>query len=300
MNFSCDVNKANLFFLEDQGKIRVYKSDEFTFRYYVGKAENRLGWLFQLLPRESIQTVKMYLEKLLDLDSSPNFILLTEEQKFLLEDCVNNYFPKYKIDFQTDVGDWDYIYSVEKMAALLGKDFQKKRNHISRFMRIYEGEWRFELYDYAELSAEKLDHIKHIYSAWLENQDYEENEFLISEKKSIEKIAAGTINDDLQLMVGILYINNMPSAFLLASVTEDECINVHFEKCLEIVAQNGGLAVLNQQFAQQIMSNYPKCKYINREEDLNIPGLRKSKLSYKPEFLIKKYYGKLELKTDFE
>ena len=50
-------------------------------------------------------------------------------------------------------------------------------------------------------------------------------------------------------------------------------------------AVNGGFAAINQMYA----STLKDVKFINREEDINIPGLRKAKESYHPKFMLKKY-----------
>lgn len=313
MIFSCDVNAANLFFLQQQGKIVLHQKGDFVFRHYEGEANNRNGWLFPVevdlrikseddkstlsfsgLTRESI-ILKDYLQNILEIDSSPNFILLTEEQREVLESCITNHFPEYQISFESDEGDSDYVYSVEKMADLPGKDFQKKRNHVSRFKRTYEENWKFEFFDGTVEQLSKLEDLQKIYFQWKESHNQVDG-FLQSEEKSLGMAVNIETYKKLELVAGVLYVGSEPSAFLVASFTGSECLNVHFEKCLEEVAANGGLAVLNQQFAKAVMERFPQCKYLNREEDLNIPGLRKSKLSYKPEFLIKKYYGKIEEK----
>ena len=45
---------------------------------------------------------------------------------------------------------------------------------------------------------------------------------------------------------------------------------------------------INNEFCKNVAAN---AKYINREEDMGIPNLRKAKLSYKPVKLIEKYIG---------
>ena len=88
---------------------------------------------------------------------------------------------------------------------------------------------------------------------------------------------------------GILYVEEKPVAITLASKISEEVLDIHFEKCLKEFADFGGYAVINNQFAK-MNDSY---KYINREEDLGIEGLRKAKISYKPIMILEKNYGKL-------
>lgn len=291
MTFSCDVNIANLKFLQTQGKIFVDSRGDFIFRRYNGTGENRSGWLF---PPEQNIPLKPYLQTLLEIDPSPDFVLLTEEQKDALEKCLAADFPQLKIDFDSDEGDSDYIYSIKKMAELPGKDFQKKRNHVSKFLRTYNQDWSFTFFDGNKGQVPDLNQLQEIYMNW-KNQcpDQNTDDFLLSEEKSLKVAINQQEFKSLGLLAGILSLQNKPSAFIIASFTAPVCLNAHFEKCTSDAAANGALAFLNQQFAKALQQNYPDCQYLNREEDLNIPGLRKSKLSYNPEFLLKKFFGKV-------
>ena len=59
---------------------------------------------------------------------------------------------------------------------------------------------------------------------------------------------------------------------------------VHFEKGL--TEYEGIYSAICHFFMKDCSSRYT---YANREEDMGIPGLRKSKLSYYPELILTKY-----------
>jgi hypothetical protein len=64
--------------------------------------------------------------------------------------------------------------------------------------------------------------------------------------------------------------------------------SIHAEKALPVY--EGIYSKINQCFAAHVCEGY---KYINREEDMGIEGLRKSKMSYNPVRLLKKSVGVL-------
>ena len=77
--------------------------------------------------------------------------------------------------------------------------------------------------------------------------------------------------------------------FSLASRLSADTFDVHFEKARADV--QGAYAAVNTALAKHIRSKFPEVKYLNREEDMGIEGLRRAKQSYYPHHMVKKYWA---------
>ncbi len=169
---------------------------------------------------------------------------------------------------------FDYIYLQSDLSSLSGKKYHSKRNHISSFSKKYD--WR-----YVPISeANKEDIIKCADSWYQENIDRMDH-FMVCEKKGIEFILNNM--EELCVKGGAIYVDSKAVAFTLGSPITNEVFDVHIEKALSEFSE--AYTVINREFAKEL-SEY---KYINREDDLGIEGLRKAKLSYKPSILLKKF-----------
>ena len=95
--------------------------------------------------------------------------------------------------------------------------------------------------------------------------------------------------EDLDLKAGAIKVEEKIVAFTIGSKINNETFDIHIEKADRNF--EGAFAVINKEFVSRLDNNF---KYINREEDLGIEGLRKAKLSYNPIKLIEKYIATLK------
>ena len=174
---------------------------------------------------------------------------------------------------------FDYIYSRQELAELKGKNFQPKRNHVNKFKRTYN-------YKYTPLTVDLIPHCLELEEKWCEEHDCEEEESLINERKALN-IALRNF-DALGLVGGALWVDDEIVGLTYGAPVNHDTFAVHIEKADSHI--DGSYNILNQEFARHIPELYV---YLNREEDLGIPGLRKAKLSYRPVILLEKGYAEL-------
>ncbi len=168
----------------------------------------------------------------------------------------------------------DYIYLRDDLVYLQGKKYQAKRNHINRFKNEYD-------FLYKPITADILSDCLALESEWCRQNGCEGDEALQDERKSL---AYSLLHfSELGLTGGAIWINGQIAAFSFGMPINHNTFGVHVEKA--DISFEGIYAVMNQQFALHIPEQY---MYVNREEDLGIPGLRKAKLSYHPAILLEK------------
>lgn len=181
-----------------------------------------------------------------------------------------------KYDFYEERDAFDYIYLQENLALLQGKKYHSKRNHISAFTKKYN--WRYE-----KITPENLDKIRICAEEWYKANSERLDKYMLCEKQGVELILSNM--DRLNVTGGAIFISDKAVAFTLGSPINPNVFDIHIEKALPEFAES--YTVINREFAANELGNY---KYINREDDMGLEGLRKAKLSYKPEILLKKYF----------
>lgn len=71
--------------------------------------------------------------------------------------------------------------------------------------------------------------------------------------------------------------------FTLGAPLTETIFDVHFERARGEV--QGAYPAVNRSFAQYVRQRHLQVRYLDREDDMGLPGLRKAKLSYYPDYL---------------
>ncbi|MBT3387771.1 MAG: DUF2156 domain-containing protein [Desulfobacula sp.] len=285
--------KFNRFTLKDQGLIQTYidtfkpASCEYNFsNLFAWQNASKMSWTLynqRLLIYDEISQCSFmplgedfYPEDLAILSLNmknagfePNFSLATLDYLKKFPEIKNYYQIKEERDYA------EYIYDVESLCELTGIKLHKKRNLISQFKRTYPG---FKVYllnedfkDKAQGLAQKIMKRRKKSSKTLD-QEFD------AIKTSFDNF------DQLGLEGLVLTLENSVVAFSVFSKLKHSTYDIQFEKSNPDFKGAGQL--INQETARYLKD---KCKYLNREQDLGIKGLRQAKMSYEPLRLITPY-----------
>ena len=175
----------------------------------------------------------------------------------------------------------DYLYEINNLAELSGRKYHGKKNHVNRFMKD-NPDWSYE-----EMSPENIDECRAMDAVWVEqNLGFEGEDSLEGETEALRLCFDHF--QELGLEGGVLRVRGRVVAFTIGEpICFGDTYDVHYEKAYADVA--GAYSVINQQFARWVREHHPEVKYLNREEDLGLEGLRQAKESYHPAILLEEY-----------
>jgi len=199
------------------------------------------------------------------------------------EECqeLEQLFPgKFRIHCDRD--SFDYVYNIDDMADLKGRKYQKKRNHTNRF--------RIDHPDYVlrPLDEEILPAAEEMIGRWYEDRLQEDpSKDYHLERSAIRKALHN--RQALGLDGLVLLDGGNVLAVTLGCRLNDNTFDINFEKAR--ADTDNAYSVINQEFARYLREKYPDVRYLNREDDLGLEGLRKAKESYLPDHLVEKCWA---------
>ena len=95
----------------------------------------------------------------------------------------------------------------------------------------------------------------------------------------------------LGLEGGLIRVYGEVVAFTMGDLLSSDTYDVHFEKAYGEL--QGAYAMINREFARRVRQRHPQVRYLNREDDMGVEGLRKAKESYYPDLMVEKYSAAL-------
>ena len=193
---------------------------------------------------------------------------------------LQSWYPDQFI-FHCGRGGHDYVYAIDDLADLKGKKYQPKRNHINRFLAEHPDVRILPLTD------ETLADAKALADRWYQRRSPEEDAGM--ELVALNRAFAHWRELGMEGLV--MYVGEQVVAMTMGSRLGDDTVDVHFEKA--DLDYPGAYAVINRAFARHIREKYPQVKFLNREDDMGIEGLRKAKLSYYPHHMVEKCWAHL-------
>lgn len=171
---------------------------------------------------------------------------------------------------------YDYLYRRADLASLHGGKLKAKRNHINKFRTEHPD------FEYRELTPTMFDECHRLEALWREERGDNNpvyGDTIAAEQRVVETVFAHW--DQLGMLGGSIWLGGRMVAFTYGAAVTDDCFDVCVEKADRTI--DGLFSVICQQFCAHLPEQYT---YINREEDMGLEGLRKSKLSYHPEILL--------------
>ena len=181
---------------------------------------------------------------------------------------------------RTSRDSFDYVYAIDDLADLKGRKFQKKRNHTNRFRMEHPN------YEVVPLTVCNLALARHMVNDWYCSRMKEDphGDYFLENTA----MARAFQNYGALGMEGILLMEgSQVLAVTMGSRMADDTYDIHFEKAREDV--DGAYTVVNQEFARYLRLKHPDVRFLNREDDLGLEGLRKAKLSYHPHHMVEKH-----------
>jgi hypothetical protein len=260
---------ANLFLFRKAHAYRVSRRGELLL--ITAKGYNGQPYAFPPLGDGDVEEAAQLLCRKLREEGVPP--VLFPVPRALLERC----FPASGWSWELDRDQADYVYSRDDLAQLPGKKYHKRRNRLLKFLREEVGEYAYE-----ELRPEHVVGCRALAAGWCEIRCSAERPSTFLETAAT--LEALELHEGLGLRGAVILEQGRVRAFCLGEELNPETFVVHFEK---VEPDREGLAqLINREFCLRGLPGY---RFVNREQDLGDPGLRRAKEAYYPVLLTEKF-----------
>jgi len=186
------------------------------------------------------------------------------------------------LSIEEDRDSFDYIYELSELSRLSGMKFKKKRNKTNSFVRAHE-DYELVVEGHNTISPAYADKLRELDRKWASDASRNQGD-IMSERRALDILLKNAAH--FKLLVVEITVDGDMKAFSINEDIGGGYAMCHFEKALKVHHENI-YTFLASETAEKVQAL--GCKYVNWEQDLGLEGLRKSKISFHPSRMLKKY-----------
>ena len=183
---------------------------------------------------------------------------------------IEEMFPG-QYEFEPHRDGFEYIYLTKNMITLPGKKLRMKKNQLNAFLRQYSD------YQYEPVGSANLGEVRSYLKEW-----FAEHGDIPAEERAMTYCFDNW--DALGVKGAVIRIYGRIEAFTNGDLINPEMAHVIFEKANPKI--RGLYQAINRDF---LIHEFADTKFVNREEDLGVPGLRQAKMEYNPDHFAEQY-----------
>lgn len=267
-----NLSFTNMYLWRNKFKLEVYVSEPFVI--VISDFNNHI---FSLNPICVLEDVNQSIEFLIKYFEEVNLPFTIHNCVRKVKETIEEEYGDY-FNYELDRDSFDYLYSIEKILNYSGKKLQKKRNHVNNFKKMYEGRYEFkEIEGNEQVVQDCINFTKE----WASHKEVVD-EYLPAEVEGTIDVLTNFSKLSCEGLA--CYIDGEIAAFGIGTQLNDTTAVLNVEKA------KGDIIGLYPFMRQNLVKTFfDDLTYLNTEDDVGDEGLRKSKLSYKPEYLVEKY-----------
>jgi hypothetical protein len=173
---------------------------------------------------------------------------------------------------------FDYVYQSADLAELPGKKYSTIRRQLNQFQRNCS-------HKVEAITEDNTPEVRDFLEEWCEWKDCDSEAVLANEKEAV--FFAISNFQRLRLSGLIIRVEGNIMAMSLFEGQTGNAAVVHFEKAL--LDCKGIYRAINAETAKFLVKDY---RYINRESDMGIEGLREAKTRYHPDHMVEVHFAR--------
>lgn len=200
------------------------------------------------------------------------------EIKLLPRSSLGNIHPD-KFHIVEDPDNHDYILAIDRMKTFAGNKLRSKRNFVARFLRSHRSETR--ILNLADAKTQEF--LKDFFLGWASRKGLPATSTDAEFRAMTQALELSTVHP----LIGIgVYVDGELAGFTVNERLHGAYGMLHFEKA-DPERYVGAYQYLMQETARILSET--GCEFLNYQQDLGIPGLKKCKKEFLPHAYLRKY-----------